>query len=215
MKKFIVILIVFFLAFFITNCEKNETESKPESPVYQPKEVQEFLNSEDFKKNECLFENYGQIGIGKVERFQILGDSAYQLIIPTVLNSDTTAYLQVIKLPEGNLPESAVYFMNLIDLTRGFDNSKLTGNVVMLGINYDAFQHCELTVKKNIIVFSEFFPLPDKYLEEMATKCKFRDFLSCYRHTREAMDADDTFYFLCDIVGSACAVSAAAYCITH
>jgi len=114
MKKFIVILIVSFLAFFITNCEKNETESEPEFPVYQPKEVQEFLNSEDFKKNECLFENYGQIGIGKVQRLQISGDSAYQLIIPTVLKNDTTAYLQVIKLPEGNLPESGVYFMNLI-----------------------------------------------------------------------------------------------------
>ncbi|MCX6749880.1 MAG: hypothetical protein NTZ83_00310 [Candidatus Pacearchaeota archaeon] len=218
MKKIIVILIVFFSAFF-SKCEKNETESEPEPSAYQPKEVQEFLNSEDFKKNECFFANYGQMGIGEVEWLQIYGDSAYQLIIPLLDNLDKktiTAYLQVSKVPEGELPNDEVYFMNLIDLKDGFDNLTLTGDVVMLGINYDAFQHSELTVENNIIVSSEYPPFPKEYLEEIAAKNKLRDFLSCYRHTRQAMDNDDTLFFVCDVTGwvmPVCSMSAAAYCI--
>jgi hypothetical protein len=226
MKKFIVILTVFFLAFFLNNCEENESLEQ-EPLVYQPKEVQKFLDSEDFKKNECLFENYGQIGIGKFERFQILGDSAYQLMIPILdwFNKGIiTAYLQVIELPEGELPDKGVYFMNLIDLTRGFDTGALTGNVAMFGVNYkvgindEAFKHCELTIKKNIIVSSEYFSLPEEYMQEMTAKCKLRDFLSCYRHTRQAFNDDDVLFFVCDVadmVMPACSMAAAAYCISH
>jgi hypothetical protein len=211
MKKFYVILIMVFL---ITNgCEKNELNP-------QPKEVQEFLNSGDFKKYECFFADYGNIGNGEVGWLQISGDSACQLMIPLLdtSNKETiTAYLQVIKVPEGELPNCEVYFMNLIDLKDGFDNSTLTGDVAMFGINYGAFQHSELTVEKNIIVSSEFHPTPQQYLEvEQLTKGRFRDFLACYRQTRQAMDNDDVLYFVCsvtDIVMPVCSMASAAYCI--
>ena len=181
----------------------------------QPKLVRDFLNSQDFKNNECLFENYGTMGIGSVELLDIPIDSAYNIIIPIlkISEKDTikTAYLQVIKLPEGELPDKGVYFMNLIDLTRGFDYSTLTGNVIMLGINYDAFEHSVLTIKDNKIVSSEFPPIPEKYQEQSAKN--IRSFLACYRATRNSMDNDDVLYFLCDVMGNICAASAAAYCI--
>src|SRR4030042_5286176 len=131
MKKITIFLTMVFLI-AINSCEETEFVDP------QPKEVQEFLNSEDFKKYEYFFADYGQIDIGKVEWLQIYGDSAYQLMIPLLDNLDKktiTAYLQVNKVPEGELPDGGVYFMNLIDL-KEFDNSTLTGDVVMLGINY-------------------------------------------------------------------------------
>jgi hypothetical protein len=212
MKKLSIFLTMVFLI-AINSCEETEFVDP------QSKEVRDFLNSEDFKKNECFFANYGQMGIGEVEWLQIYGDSAYQLMIPLLDNLDKkniTAYLQVSKVPEGDLPNDEVYFMNLIDLKEGFDNSTITGDVVMLGINYNAFQHSELTVKNNIIVSSEYPPFPKEYQEGISTKFKMRDFLSCYRHTRQAMDNDDVLYFVCnvtDIVMPICSMASAAYCI--
>lgn len=214
---------VFLLPFFLNDCEEESLEPELEDLelAYQPKEIQEFLDSEDFKKNEFFFAGYGRIAIGKVGKFKIFGDSACQLMIPLLkyFNKDTTAYLQVIKLPENELPDRGVYFMNLLCLLEGFDNSTVTGKVSMLGVNYkttskgEPFEHCRLEVRNNRIIFSEYFPLPEEYLQQVASKFKFRDFLSCYRTTREYMNSDDLVYFLCDIVGGACAVTASAYCI--
>ena len=136
-------------------------------------------------------------------------------------NTIIAAYIQVIRVPENELPDKGVYFMNLIDLIDGFDNITLTGHVAMFGVNYkmgidqEPFEHCELEVEDNIITSSQYFPLPEEYLQQ-ASKFKFRDFLSCYRHTRQAMDNDDVLYFVCsvtEIVMPICEMASAAYCI--
>ncbi|MGY4884274.1 MAG: hypothetical protein ACP5NZ_01715 [Nanobdellota archaeon] len=207
MKKFFVLLVISFFSFF-TNCEKIETIEETVDP--QPKLVREFLNSQDFKNNECLFENYGQIGVGTVELLEIPIDSAYNIMIPIKREDTLKAYIQVIKLPKGELPDGGTYLMNFIDMTR-FDNPTLTGYVRMLGVNYGYFEHSTFRVENNIIVTSNYNPTPAHYLDEQTKG--IRDFLACYRATRSSMDNDDVLYFLCDVVGSVCAASAAAYCI--
>jgi len=203
------------------HCEKNEP-TVPTHPRTQPKQVREFLGSRDFINHEFFFTDYGYIGFGEVEWTVTNGDSTFQLFIPLIQISgeDTIvkAKIQVMKLPKGELPNGEVYFMNLLDLT-AFDNCTLCGHVKMIGVNYGDFEHAEFKVLDNIIVSSQFYTTPQQYLEaqvEQSTKGRLKDFLACYRATRQAMDQDDVLFFVCDVtdmVMPVCSMSAAAYCI--
>ena len=204
MKKVFFISIWFFII-TINSCEKSETTDP------QPKLVRDFLTSNEFKENECLFAAYGKIGIGKVEKLNQHNDSALQLMIPIQMKETLVAYVQVIKLPKDNLPDNQIYFMNLIDLT-SFDSNTLTGTAKMISLNYDFFQHSELIVENNKITSIKSFPLPEKFQNEFS-KGKLKDFFACYRQIREWQETFDILYFVCDWAVVSCAAAATSYCI--
>jgi hypothetical protein len=204
MKKIFIVLTMFFII-VINGCEKLELTNP------QSKKVQDFLNSKEFKNNECTIASYGKIGIGKVESLNQLNKSAEQLLIPILKNDVLVAYLQVIELPKDNLPDGEIYFMNLVDF-KNFDNNVLTGTVTMLGLNYGRVKHSEFVVKNNKISIFNSFPAPKEY-QDRFSKGFLKDFLACYRQQREWQDSIDIIYFTCELAKQSCVLAASAWCI--
>jgi len=203
MRKLFTICLL-FVAFI--GCEqKNENLIIP-----QPKLVQDFLNSSDYLKNECYFSNYGSLGIGRDLPLKVGGN---QLIIPFYKGTMVHAYLEVIKVKKGTLPDSnQEYFMNLINLSK-FDNNSLTGIVTMQAINYNNFEHTALNVINNKIKEVSCKDLPKEY-QDRYSKGTLADFLDCYRHVKDYMlKSDDLANFVCDFIGSVCATSYSFTCI--
>jgi hypothetical protein len=210
MKKFIVILTVFFLALF-NNCKKIEPEPEPLVPlVPQPKEMREFFKSPEWAKYECLYDYYGWYGTGTVQYGR---DSVMlQMFLPYYsADSVKTALLQIIKMKPGLLPDSDTYFINFIDLIK-FDSNTKTGNVYMYGTNYSNFMHDEYVVVDNIIQGGVSYPAPDKYNEETMKKMGF---FKCYSLVRDYYDSRPFIRFLCDWDGAACILSASLTCLDY
>ncbi len=207
MKKFFVILIVFSLTLLLNNCEKE----KEESPIFQPKEIREFLTSPEWTKYECLFASYGAYNTGTVQISE--NNETVQMFLPYYKYVDNenvkVAELQIIKMEPGMLPEGDLYFINLVDFTR-FDFESRTGNVLMYGVNYQNFLHDEYLVVDNIIQTNDFYPMPDKYLEDQAKRIGF---FKCYRIIRNHYESIDVIKFLCDFEGISCWMAATGSCL--
>ncbi len=206
MKKLSIFLTMFFLI-AINSCEKNELN--PPDP--QPREIREFLNSPDWTKYECSVSRYGMYSTGTIQKNE--NDETVQMFLPYYIytESDTVkvAELQIVKMEPGLLPDGDIYFINLIDFTR-FDLQSKTGNVSMYGVNFENFLHDEYLVIDNIIQTNDFYPMPDKYLEQQV---KGINFFACYRAIRNHYDSIDVLKFLCDFDGMACWMAASGSCL--
>jgi hypothetical protein len=221
MKKFIVILIVSFLAFFLPNCEKNEKD-------LIPKEVQEFLDSKEFEKNKNFLISYGEIlpenirVINLLEGEQVIG---YYLLVSITQNQVTVAYIQVLPSEKvGALPNGDRYAMNLMSLSCDWDKNTLTGSVMMYDLNFDQFWHATADIINNQVMRVIFNPLPQqteqKYQEFLSQKksgggCgSSGGFFQCYRCAKEQIANDNMFQFVCDMPGISnyCWAGASIFC---
>ncbi len=206
---FFVLLILVPLSF--TDCEK-----KGGLPDLQDGLVQKFIDSKEFCKNESLFNSYGSIGKGKIETIIDGENEIHYLMIPILKSNVIVAYIQALEIMKERLPNYEKWAMNLIDL-RNFDNTTLTGKVLMFDLNFDAFLHCDMMVSENIITSWVSFDLPKdislKY--DVASKGKVSEFFACYREVRDFYDSNDIVNFICDWAGVSCAASATAFCLYH
>ena len=224
MKKFFVIFTVFFLAFFLTNCEENESEPL----ITLSKEVQDFLNSKEFEKNKTFLDSYGLICkenikvVNLLEEEQVVG---YYLTVPITQNKDTLAYLQVLPSEVINmLPNGDMYAMNLMVLS-DWDNKQITGTVMMYDLNFDQFWHATAEVVYNQVIGVIFNSVPKetekRYPEFFTSETKgdpcgsSRSFFQCYRCVKaNYIEADPGMNFFCDIPGisSYCWAGASIWC---
>lgn len=203
------LLILLPLSF--TDCEK-----RAESPNLQFELVQKFLDSNEFCKNESLFNSYGSIGKGKIETIIDGTNEIQYLMIPIMKSNLIVAYIQALEIKKDWLPNKETWAMNLIDVRR-FDNTTLTGNVRMYDLNFDVFMHTEMMVTGNKITSWVCLDLPKdislKY--DLASKGKFAEFFACYRSVRDYQDSNDILNFICDWAEVSCAASATAFCLYH
>jgi len=206
-KRTILLTMVFLIA--INSCEKTEFMDP------QPKEVREFLNSEDFKKNECFFANYGQIGIGTVETLQVNEKTALHLLIPLLDGEMLVGYIQVLPVETEFLPNKDKYAINLIVFLKGFNTETITGEINMYDFNYDRFMHAKAKVMNKRILSWDSFSLPSdvssKY-ESLRVSSSSKNmvscdangngnigFFECYRCVKAAIRENGFSQAVCDI----------------
>jgi hypothetical protein len=208
MKNVTIVFLIFALM-AVFSCEK-----KTDPADLQNQLVRSFMDSNEFCKNELLFNSYGSFGEGKIEIINDGSDVIQYIMIPIIEADRITAYIQAVDLKREWLPNKERWAMNLIDL-RAFDNTTLTGNVRMYDLNYDVFMHSEMTVGDNKILSWKCADLPEitalKY--DVVSKGKFAQFFACYRETRAWYDSNDYLNFICDWANVSCAASASAYCL--
>jgi hypothetical protein len=209
---------VSFLAFFLSNCEKNESLDL---------RVQNFLDSKEFEKNKTFIESYGEINpdtikvINLLEGEQVIG---YYLLIPITQNQVTVAYIQVLPSERiSSLPNGDMYAMNLMSLSCDWDKNTITGSVMMYDLNFDQFWHATAEIINNQVAQVIFNPIPQqteqKYQEFLSEKkgevCGASGgFFSCYRCAKAQIASDERFDFVCDMPGVSayCWAGASIFC---
>lgn len=209
MKKITFVLIV-FLFIAINGCDKNYEKADPQDLL-----IQSFLSSEEFEKNEILFNSYGQIARDKIsiESLPVGEELVKYLMIPILKNDKIVAYVQVLEVKTKNLPNRDTYAMNLIDLIN-FNNDAITGNIRMFDLNYDGFMHSNIAVVNKEVLSWKSFSMPQeialKYedlrvdLSKGYVPCDSNGngnlgFFECYSCFNDAIDSNEMSEFICDI----------------
>lgn len=171
-------------------------------------------------------------------------NKVFHVIYLSIKNGNTIeAGLQIVDLIDTkNLPNGDTYAINLVDL-RDFDLVKLSGNVKMIDVNYDNFEHTNIVVNNNIIRSWHANSLPNVIAQKyeslkikrdgdqkdvLSSKKVFRaipcdanhdnnlGFFECYDCMDNAIDANAMSKFICDVPvagWASCWASSSAACV--
>lgn len=185
-----------FTLVVILGCTKMEIALPQNDLSFEAKKL---MLSSTVHRNQEYISSFGIINFSesKVITLMISSDDTATLIItPIIKNGVVLATIESIKIPNNRLPHNDDYAINLVDY-RKYDFKTKTGNIEMVDINYDLFNHSSVYVVNNLIKKWDSKGL-SKNLEEKYDNPNLKQSSKQVENSSQLLGSTGGIYSLCD-----------------